>query len=172
VAVLAVCLLPLTGSDAAPRRMPLEPPASELAIRAYGMGLLPLDARFDRFTGWLSYDPDNRTFCQVELRAEVASLVADDAIVRGRIIGPEFMDAERFPTLHYSGACHPRDEVHGILEMHGVSRPFALTLEWGAARAVAEGRLLRADWGMTAMPLMGGRTVRIRVSVPLDPPRP
>jgi len=170
--VLAAYLLAPAVGDAAPRRIPLGPPTSELAIRAYGMGLLPLDARFDRFTGWLSYDPGNRSFCQVELRAEVASLVADDAVVRSRIIGPEFMDAERFPTLQYTGTCRPQDELHGILEMHGVSRPFALTLDWGSDRAVAEGRLLRADWGMTPMPLMGGRTVRIRVSVPLDPPRP
>ena len=32
---------------------------------------------------------------------------------------------------------------------------------------MAEGRLVRAEWGMTAMPLLGGRTVRIRVTVPL-----
>lgn len=172
VLALAIYLSARAGSHAAPRQIPLEPPASQLAIRAYGMGLLPLDARFERFVGWLSYDPDNRAVCQVELRAEVASLVADDPTVRNRIIGPEFMDAARFPTLHYTGACRPQDKVHGILEMHGVSGTFALTLDWGSDRVSAEGRLLRADWGMTAMPLTGGRTVRIRVSVPLDPPRP
>ena len=34
-------------------------------------------------------------------------------------------------------------------------------------RVVAEGRLVRADWGMTAMSVLGGRTVRISVAVPL-----
>ena len=47
--------------------------------------------------------------------------------------------------------------------MHGVTRPFTLSLDWNPDGVVAEGRLVRADWGMTAMPLLGGRTVRIRV---------
>jgi hypothetical protein len=34
---------------------------------------------------------------------------------------------------------------------------------------VAEGQLVRADWGMTAMAIVAGRTVRIQVSVPLVP---
>jgi polyisoprenoid-binding protein YceI len=54
-----------------------------------------------------------------------------------------------------------------MLDMHGVKRPFELSLTWSANDVVAEGRLRRADWGMTAMPFIGGRTVRIRVSVHL-----
>jgi hypothetical protein len=51
--------------------------------------------------------------------------------------------------------------------MHGVARPFELSLDWNRDGVVAEGRLVRAEWGMTAMPALGGRTVRIRVAVPL-----
>ena len=51
--------------------------------------------------------------------------------------------------------------------MHGVTHPFELSLTWSKDAVVAEGRLLRADWGMTAMPILGGRTVRIRVTVAL-----
>jgi hypothetical protein len=32
---------------------------------------------------------------------------------------------------------------------------------------IAEGHIVRADWGITAMPVLAGKTVRIRVSVPL-----
>ena len=40
-------------------------------------------------------------------------------------------------------------------------------LDWNGDGVVAEGRLVRAEWGMTAMSFLGGRTVRIRVTVPL-----
>ena len=153
--------------QASPRRIALSPPASEVAFRAYGMGLLPIDATFGRFEGSLTYDPDNRAVCQVELRVQVASLATDDQSMRSTIIGPDFMDAARFPTLVFTGACQ-RDGLGGMLAMHGVTRQFPLALDWQAGRVVAEGRLVRAEWGMTAMPLMGGRTVRIRVTVPLD----
>jgi polyisoprenoid-binding protein YceI len=155
------------SAEAAPRRIPLGPPDSEVWFRAYGLGLLPIDARFDRFEGWLTYDPDDRASCRVELRVQVASLVSDDPSVRGTVVGPDFMDAASFPILSYAGNCRAQGDLEGMLAMHGVTRPFALSIDWSGERVAAEGRLARADWGMTAMPLLGGRTVRIRVTVPL-----
>ena len=155
------------STQASPRRVQFGPPDSEVAFRAYGLGLLPIDARFARFDGWLTYDPDDRQACRVELNVQVASLLTEDASLRSTMIGPDFMDAVSFPVLSYFGSCASPGGLDGMLAMHGISRPFALSLDWGRDGVVAEGRLLRADWGMTAMPLMGGRTVRIRVAVPL-----
>ena len=53
------------SAQAAPRRIQLAPPGSEVAFRAYGLGLLPIDASFARFDGWLTYDPDDRGACRV-----------------------------------------------------------------------------------------------------------
>ena len=103
----------------------------------------------------------------MELRVQVASLVTEDASLRGTIVGPDFLDAVSFPDLAYAGSCEAGGDLDGKLAMHGVTRPFMLSLVWDRDGVVAEGRLLRADWGMTAMPLMGGRTVRIRVAVRL-----
>ncbi|HME21631.1 MAG TPA: YceI family protein [Acetobacteraceae bacterium] len=168
ITVIALLLAGLACSaQAAPRRIQLVPPESEVAFRAYGLGLLPIDASFARFDGWLTYDPDDRGACRVELRVQVASLVTEDASLRGTIVGPDFLDAASFPDLSYAGSCEARGNLDGKLAMHGVTRPFMLSLVWDRDGVVAEGRLLRADWGMTAMPLMGGRTVRIRVAVPL-----
>lgn len=153
-------------APAMPRRVPLLPADTQVEFRAYGMGLVPIDASFARFDGWLTYDPENTAFCQVELRVDVASLVTEDMSMRAMILGTDFMDAARFPGLSYVGVCTAND-LGGRLSMHGVARPFALSLEWRADGVVAEGRLVRADWGMTARPLLGGRTVRIRVTVPL-----
>jgi polyisoprenoid-binding protein YceI len=154
---LAAACVALLVSDAAaaPRRIALAPPATEVAFRAYGMGLLPLDGIVTKFRGALLYDPDDQTKCQVELAVDVDSLTMSDSSVRQTVVGPDFMDASRFPMLTFSGDCRSED-LGGLLLMHGISRPFALMLDWSRDRVVAEGRLRRADWGMTAMPIMGG----------------
>src|SRR5215469_6499571 len=96
------CVAP---AEAAPRRMELGPASGEVAIRAYGMGLFPIDGRFTRFKGQLIFDPNDRTVCRAELHVDVASLATDDPDMRDIVLGPEFMDAMRFPLLTYAGAC-------------------------------------------------------------------
>jgi polyisoprenoid-binding protein YceI len=167
-----VCLLlacTTASAEAELRRIALGPPACEVGFRAYGLGLVPIDGKFTRFTGWLTYDPDDHAACHVDLAVEVASLVTDDASMRDTVVGSDFMDAAHFPSLDYAGDCREQG-MAGLLGMHGVRRPFELALSWSRDRVGAEGRLRRAEWGMTAMPILGGRTVRISVSIPL--PRP
>jgi polyisoprenoid-binding protein YceI len=170
VIVLGLLLICLPGgARAAPRQIQFGPPASEVGFRAYGLGLLPIDASFTRFQGHLTYDPDDMKTCRVDLTVDVASLSTGDPSVRSRMVGPDFMDAERFPALVYSGSCGTGG-IGGSLGMHGITRPFDLELTWHHGDVVAEGRLLRAEWGMTAMPILAGRTVRIRVAVALPGP--
>ena len=45
--------------------------------------------------------------------------------VRETVIGPEFMDALRFPTLAYAGSCQPPG-IGGMLGLHGITRPVTL----------------------------------------------
>jgi polyisoprenoid-binding protein YceI len=146
-------------------RAEFTPPATQVSIRLYGMGFMPLDGNFTRFAGWLTYDPAQRGACQVELRVDASSLTMSSATLRDEVAGPEFMDVGRYPNLSYAGACTD-DGIEGQLTMHGITHPFALALRHEGTRLVAEGRLRRADWGMTARPLVGGSTVRIQVSLP------
>jgi polyisoprenoid-binding protein YceI len=163
-AMLAGCL---AGLPVCARELPLTPPGAELHIRAYGLGLLPLDGRFTRFSGLLTYDPENRGSCHVALAAEVASLTMANTALQNEIVGPDFMDAQHYPMLRFVGACRSPG-IAGLLAMHGVTRPFALDVEWSKERVEATGRLQRADWGMTARPLLGGSTIRIKFSVVTD----
>ncbi len=165
----ALCACLATGAGAAPRRIALAPPDTEVAIRAYGMGLLPLDGTFAQFSGVLTYDPEDHSTCKVELTIDVVSLTMTNTSMRETMIGPDFMDAPRFPTLTFSGSCQ-KSGLNGMLGLHGITRPFQLSLAWSPDRVVAEGQLVRADWGMTAMPIVAGRTVRIQVTVPLATP--
>ena len=169
----SLCLLPALlcaclagGAAAAPCQVALAPPETEVAIRAYGMGLMPLDGTFARFHGSLTYDPAEHAACRVDLTVEVASLAMGNTAIRDNMVGPDFMDALRFPTLSYAGTCRAMG-LDGMLALHGITRPLQLALDWSPAQVVAEGHLVRAEWGMTAMPFVAGRTVRIQVTVPL-----
>jgi polyisoprenoid-binding protein YceI len=162
-----LALLPPSHSIAAEVSVELSPGRSTVAFRAYGLGLLPLDGEFARFRGHFTYDPDTPAHCSVTLQADVASLAMTPASFGATVLGPDFLDAARFPALAYDGACSP-DGLTGMLSMHGVTAPFTLTLDRRADRITAAGRLRRADWGMTARPLLGGSTVRITVTVPLS----
>jgi polyisoprenoid-binding protein YceI len=162
----SLCIAVACQAEAAPRRIEIAPSASEVGFRAYKLGLLPIDGKFTRFDGWLTFDPDDRTSCQVELRVDVASLQTEDPAVLPVVTGPDFMDAGNFPLLRFVGRCTGRD-IGGTLAMHGVSHPCSLALDWRPDEVIAEGHIVRADWGISAMPLLAGKTVRIRVSVPL-----
>ncbi len=168
-AAVAACVQPCRSS-AAEMRIALGPEAGSVGMRAYRLGVFPLDGMFHRFHGWLTYDPANHTDCRVELHVEVASLTMSSPGMLQRVLGPDFLDAARYPSLAFYGAC-TGDGLNGRLAMHGVSRPFALALTWLHQSINAVGRLHRGDWGMTALPILAGPTVRIDVSVHMAAPQ-
>ncbi|HUB47868.1 MAG TPA: YceI family protein [Acetobacteraceae bacterium] len=168
--LLALCSLPAAASDGAfSREVPLAPGSSSVAVRVYGLGLLPFDGQFARLHGVLRYDPDDHARCSVALQVDVASLSMSSDAMTTTVLGPDFLDAVHYPALSYEGACGPGG-MAGALTMHGVTRPFGLALDWDRNAVAAVGRLRRADWGMTARPLLGGRFVQITVRVRLDRP--
>jgi polyisoprenoid-binding protein YceI len=155
------------GGKAQPLRTSFGPPSSEVEFRAYRLGILPLDGKFTHFSGWFSYDPDHTEFCEVHLDIEAASLViADPASLQPVVAGPDFLDVKKFPALTYTGSCKG-DRLDGSLGLHGMIGAFPLSLTWTRHGVEAEGRLVRAAWGMPASPLLAGRTIRIRVMIPL-----
>jgi polyisoprenoid-binding protein YceI len=152
-------------------RIDLSPSAAQVTIRLYGLGLLPINGKYTRFEGWLAYDPIDRTHCQARLTIDAASLTMSSAVVRDDVVGPEFMDATRYPTLTFDGACHDRT-LDGSLTMHGISHAFALAMDWRTTEVTATGSLKRAEWGMTQHLLLGGSTVRIQVTAVFPRPAP
>lgn len=164
VVVSVACLA--VRAQAADLRIAITPPSSEVEFRAYRLGVIPLDGSFREFTGWLTYDPDQHQRCEVHLAINATTVSVPDSAMPGIVAGPDFLDVARFPSLTYSGTCNA-DGVSGALNMHGVTGAFRLALTWMPDSVQAEGHLLRADWGMTALPLLAGRTIRIRVVIPL-----
>jgi polyisoprenoid-binding protein YceI len=163
--VLLVCLLPGAAWGGS-RHIQFSPPGSEVQFRAYQLGIVPLDGTFTRFTGSLTYDPDDHASCQVELRVDATSLATEERLMQDTVTGPDFLNVTQFPSLAYTGSCG-QTGLQGNLDMRGVTHPFPLSLEWHDGKVEAEGRLQRAEWGMTALPGLAGRSIRIRVVVTL-----
>jgi polyisoprenoid-binding protein YceI len=155
-----------TAALADSRYLLFGPPFSKVAFRAYKLGLLPVDGNFRQFTGRLTYEPSDHSKCRVDLQIDAASLATEDPAMRTIVAGPDFLDVTDFPSLAYTGTCEGHG-IQGTLGMHGVNGPFELEVTWTDSEVQAAGRLLRAAWGMTALPALAGRTIRIEVSIPL-----
>ncbi|MBO0712167.1 MAG: YceI family protein [Acetobacteraceae bacterium] len=149
------------------QRQMLAPPDTEIGLRAYAIGLMPIDGAFSRFRGAITLGGQGR--CSVDLTVEVASLVGPRASVRDDIVSPEFLDAPTYPMLQYRGTCGD-GLVQGELTLRGQTHPLRLTLKQEQQRLVATGDIRRAEWGMTARPFAVGSSVRIRVSVAVADP--
>lgn len=162
---LLAALLIGAPTIAAPRTVGLSPPGAEVALRAYALGMMPVDGNFTRFRGAASFDAKDADRCTVELTVEAASLFMPQPSIRDDVVSPSFLDAAAFPTLVYRGSC-AAGVVRGMLTMHGQTHPLELSLERNRIGLVATGVIHRFDWGMTERPIMVGSTVRIRVSAP------
>jgi polyisoprenoid-binding protein YceI len=168
--ILMACLgCPLFAASSQAEQIVLSPPSSRVELRIYGMGLLPFDGSFARFHGLMRYDAASPAKCQVVLEVDPASLAMSNDSMREQIIGPDFIDVAQFPQLAFHGGCEG-ETIAGDLTLHGQTHPFTLDLERSARGMVATGHLRRAEWGITARPLMGGTTIRIRVEIPNPPP--
>ncbi len=156
--IVLLVLLSLLGvaSRAHAERQMLTPPLTQVAIRINVMGFIPVDGTFDRFDGWLDFDPARPGTCQIRLRIETASLSTASETVREDAIGPGFLDSARFPVIAYEGSCDG-DAILGRLDMHGVTRPFALGLTFGPAPGLAAGLPLGLALGPDLKPEQPGR---------------
>ncbi len=171
VVLLVLLSLLCVSTQARAERHALAPPLTQVAIRINVMGLIPVDSTFDRFEGWFDLDPARPDACRIRLRIETASLSTASDTVREDAIGPGFLDSARFPVIGYDGGCEG-DAIVGRLDMHGVTRPFTLSLDRSALVGVATGSLSRSDWGMDQRRLLVGETIRITVTTPLPPAAP
>jgi polyisoprenoid-binding protein YceI len=164
---VAALLFAPTLAAAPPRTLHLAPPTASLAIRAYAMGFMPIDARFAQFDGTLTYDPDQSGHCTATLTARVGSVRTSDPAMRHTMLGADFLDVEQFPTLTFSGVCTGPRTAEGRLTLRGVTRPLGTTLAWSPHSMVTEADIRRALWGMDARPLMVGPVIRIRLTASL-----
>ena len=148
------------GAAAPPLRYQLAPGTVRVGFRAYGLGMLPIDGMFTRFTGTLSLVPADPSFCALDLQADAASLRMPADSMTADALSPELLDVTRFPEFKVAGRCQD-GRLAATLLLHGVSKPVSMTVTRDGAAWTATGTIRRAEWGMGARPMLAGPDVRV-----------
>jgi polyisoprenoid-binding protein YceI len=144
----------------------LEPPASRLRYTVFALGMLPLEAQFERFSGSLRVDPARPSACRVEVTVEVASLHMDDPDRNKIALGPAMLDAARYPTMRFAGRCQGARLV-GELTLHGITRRLTMSVRRAGAHVVATGMVQRRDYGIRGLYWLVGQRVQFRLDAEL-----
>ena len=140
---------------------------------------------FRSWSGTLLVDDSSLAGGAAEAQIEVASIDTGDARRDGHLCGPDFFDADRFPTLTFrstavEAADDHRCQLHGDLTLRGVTRAVVLDVEFGGRlRDPAAGdrvgfaartSISRKAFGMTFNQILdsGGLALGDKVEIVID----
>ncbi|HEY6769873.1 MAG TPA: YceI family protein [Candidatus Sulfotelmatobacter sp.] len=164
----------------------IDPAHSGAEFKVKHMMISNVKGQFSKVSGTLTLDESEPTNSTVKAVIEAASIETPDAQRDTHLKSPDFLDAEKFPTLTFtSSRINPiRDgelAVEGDLTIHGVTRKVVFNVEgptlpakdpWGNTRVAvaATTKINRKDFGLTwnAALETGGILVGEEVTITLD----
>ncbi|MFT3710721.1 MAG: YceI family protein [Archangium sp.] len=159
---------------------------SEVGFRVRHMMVSWTRGKFDRFAGTVELDEQDLSKSKIDVSIEAASINTNTADRDAHLKSPDFFDAAKFPSLTFkSSRVEPGVggalNVHGALEIRGVSKPVVLHVEplspsakdpWGGTRrgTRATTKLNRKDYGLNwnAALELGGVLVGDEVEITLE----
>jgi polyisoprenoid-binding protein YceI len=186
IAIFAA-LLGSGAASAAPVGYEVDPEHTYPYFEADHMGMSMWRGRFNKTSGKLTMDRTAGTGT-IDIAIETASIDFGHAKLDEYMVGPEQLDAKKFPKVTYKGKLvrfvnGAPTEATGELTMRGVTLPVALKLnmfkcmphpllkrEWCGADAF--GTLDRGKFGMDYAPQWGFKpdvTLRIQVEAVAEP---
>jgi polyisoprenoid-binding protein YceI len=159
----------------------LDPAHSRIGFAVTFVGSSTVRGAFERFQGTFRIDGD---LADAEIGAEIdaASIHTGQAQRDAHLLGSDFFDARRFPTLSFvSTRIEPLEDerftIVGDLTMHGVTRPIELDATtlgsgpdlWGNERLGLElhGELSRGAFGINFNQSLGAGNVAVSDTVEL-----
>ncbi len=165
----------------------VDPEHTYPSFEADHMGMSMWRGRFNRTTGKVTMDRAAGTGT-IDIAIEAASIDFGHPKLAEYMIGPDQLDAKKFPTVTYKGRLvrfvnGAPTAAEGELSLHGVTRPVALKIdmfkciphpllkrEWCGADAL--GRLDRSQFGLDYAPQWGFKpdvVLRIQVEALAEP---
>ena len=140
---------------------------------------------FTKLEGKVSFDPAKPEATQIEAVIDVASINTREEKRDGHLKSPDFLDAEKFPTITFKSKSVKAKgsdlAVTGDLSIHGVTKEIVLEVEqpsapstdpFGNVRvgATATTKIKRDDFGLTwnAALEAGGVLVGNEVKITID----
>jgi len=181
VALMVGLALPARNAAAEPRRYVIDPTASRFLVHVGKAGLLRFAGHVHEIEaplrqGALAFDPKDLPASTVDLTVDAAALrvkgegepAQDVPKVQAAMVGPECLDAGRFPVIRFTAAAASAKPgakgaieiiVRGKLTLHGVSRdltvPVHVDVEAGSLRASGTTKLRQTDFGIKPISVAG-----------------
>lgn len=161
-------------------RYTVEPLHTRVQFTVSHLGFTDWYGDLTGITGTLKLDPRDIGSTALDFSIPTASISTTNADLDGQLRGAEWLDAERFPTIHFVSTSVVRSGKHGAtitgnLTFHGVTRPVTLKASFNGAGINpldksytigfnATTTLKRSDFGVkTYVPLIGDST-ELRIS--------
>lgn len=160
----AVVVLSAAHARAAVETYELDKPHTQILFFADHVGFTQSAGKFTDYKGSFQWDPGQPEKSKAQVTIQVASLDMGDEGWDDKIKGPDFFDAEKYPTMSFVSKSvkvtgKNEADVTGDLTMHGQTHPVVLHVrhnktgrfpmgEMYASGFSATASLDRADWGM------------------------
>jgi len=130
--LIAIAFVAGGAASAAPVRYDIDPEHTFPSFEADHMGLSIWRGKFNTTSGKVVMDKAAGTRA-VEVAIEAASIDFGHDKLNEYMVGPEQLDAKKFPAMRYQGKLErfvdgAPTAVSGELTMHGVTRPVALKI--------------------------------------------
>jgi polyisoprenoid-binding protein YceI len=151
-----------------------------MTVRVYKAGLLSAFGHDHEIAAPIASGGVDSAAREVELHANAKALrVADPqasdkdrAEIQHTMLGPEVLDAERFPEIVFRStaaqAAGPNAwKVEGKLTLHGETRPVSVEVRESEGRYMGTARLKQSDFGIKPVKVAGG-TVRVKDEVKIE----
>ncbi|MBU6154317.1 MAG: YceI family protein [Bdellovibrionales bacterium] len=113
------------------KQFQLNPGKSKIEFKVRHMMLSRVTGHFREFEGSLSWNPEVPTECSASATIQVKSIDTKDTSRDRHLIGPDFFDALKYPSISFSShhflfETKTSFHVDGELTMHGVKKPVIL----------------------------------------------
>jgi len=135
--------------------------------------------RFDKTTAQLNWDAAGMEQSTVTVDIDATSLDTNVPILDKMVKGPDMLDVERFPTIHFASTAFKRTaddkgELTGDLTIHGTTRPVTLTVTFKGHAPnpltkqqtlgfSADGHFSRAQFGLSTWYPAVGNDVHVAI---------
>jgi polyisoprenoid-binding protein YceI len=166
-ALVMIAALPVTGALAAPASYQLVTSHADLVFEINHLGFSNKHGLFRELAATLNFDADHPEQSKVDVTIQADSIDTGHALRDTELKGPKFLDAAKYPQIHFVSTHIVRDAeqrflVEGLLTLHGVTHPLALkaTLNKVGANLFdkkptvgfsASGVLKRSEYGITTI---------------------
>ena len=106
--------------------------------------------------GWLRFDPDDWSTAATELDIDMRGVDMGDKAWNAAVCASALLDCAKYPTAHFTSTSVQRKDgqhgvLHGMLTLHGISRPLDIEFTFNRDAATIYGLHTVAGFSATTM---------------------